>query len=332
MATRLYKTVKPSGGDYTSLEACLHANEQDLVSNDKYFDVEIDGDWSGGADTTAVTIHNYTTDSTHYVNIYTTSTARHDGKWNTGKYRLITTASSNTLTIASNYVTINGLQIQLNVDVNNYHAIYFAGYDNILICNNIVRGNAYNRYKYGIRNDNNGSANKIYNNIIYDFDNSTHSTAYGCYLSAGFGQRIKLYNNSIIDCAIGVFDANADRVTAKNNLIKCIDAFTGTLTDDDTYNDYNAISENNSGEVAIGSHGRYNQTFTFVNEASDDFHLASTDAGAKDYGLSDPGSGLFSTDIDGQTRSGSWDIGADEYVASGTIVPLIMETYRRRRV
>src|SRR3990167_10661052 len=84
-ATQLKKTVKPSGGDYTSLEACMNANEQDLVAADKYFDVEIDGTWSS-ADTTAVTIENYTTDATHYINIYTTATARHLGAWSTNYY------------------------------------------------------------------------------------------------------------------------------------------------------------------------------------------------------------------------------------------------------
>ncbi len=89
-ATQLKKTVKPAGqgGDYTSLEECMNANEQDLVTNDLYFDVEIDGDWSGGADTTAVTIHNYTTDATHYINIYTTSAARHRGYYDTDRYRI----------------------------------------------------------------------------------------------------------------------------------------------------------------------------------------------------------------------------------------------------
>src|SRR3990167_2105406 len=86
-ATQLLKTVKPSGGDYTSLEACMNANEQDLVTADKYFDVEIDGTWSS-ADTTAVTIENYTTDATHYINIYTTATARHLGAWATNYYML----------------------------------------------------------------------------------------------------------------------------------------------------------------------------------------------------------------------------------------------------
>jgi len=79
MATQLKKTVKPSGGDYTTLNACLAANQQDLVAADKYFDVEIDGTWAS-ADTTAVAgLTNYTTDATRYINIYTTAAARHLG-------------------------------------------------------------------------------------------------------------------------------------------------------------------------------------------------------------------------------------------------------------
>lgn len=51
---------------------------------------------------------------------------------------------------------------------------------------------------------------------------------------------------------------------------------------------------------------------TFVDEANGDFHLASNDTVAKDTGTDDPSSGVFSTDIDGQTRVSPWDRGADE--------------------
>jgi len=52
---------------------------------------------------------------------------------------------------------------------------------------------------------------------------------------------------------------------------------------------------------------------TFVNEAGDDFHLDSTDTAARGSGKNL--SGIFTTDIDGDTRS-AWDIGADEYVSA----------------
>jgi hypothetical protein len=77
--------------------------------------------------------------------------------------------------------------------------------------------------------------------------------------------------------------------------------------------DYNAFSNSSAGYTVTGnSHDRLSQTFSFIDEAGDDFHLASNDSGARNYGVNDPGSGLFSSDIDAQTRLGTWDIGADE--------------------
>jgi hypothetical protein len=62
---------------------------------------------------------------------------------------------------------------------------------------------------------------------------------------------------------------------------------------------------------------RVSQTFTFVNAGASNWHLAEADTGAKDFGVTDPGSGAFSNDIDGEPRYGLWDIGADEYPSAG---------------
>nr|WP_143838518.1 hypothetical protein [Nitrospira cf. moscoviensis SBR1015] len=69
-----------------------------------------------------------------------------------------------------------------------------------------------------------------------------------------------------------------------------------------------------TGPVSCANH-RTLQTFTFVNAATRDLHLAGTDAGARNFGLADPLSGFFSNDFDGATRPGEsvWDIGADEF-------------------
>ena len=53
-----------------------------------------------------------------------------------------------------------------------------------------------------------------------------------------------------------------------------------------------------------------------VSAGSDDFHLVSTDTVAIDNGT-DLGS-PYDVDIDGVARTGSWDIGADEYVSAAT--------------
>lgn len=97
--------------------------------------------------------------------------------------------------------------------------------------------------------------------------------------------------------------------------INCIAASAGTICFNGTGttgHSNNAASDTSAG----GTSARDSQTFSFVDSANHDFHLLSTDAGARGFGLSDPGSGLYSTDIDVQTRSGSWDIGADQYVAA----------------
>lgn len=71
---------------------------------------------------------------------------------------------------------------------------------------------------------------------------------------------------------------------------------------------YNASSDTS----APGANSRVSQVFGFVNPGGGDFHLQSSDGGAKNFGTSDPSSGKFSDDMDRVTRTGSWDIGADE--------------------
>lgn len=61
-----------------------------------------------------------------------------------------------------------------------------------------------------------------------------------------------------------------------------------------------------------GTNARPSVVFSFVNTATGDFHLQTSDVGAKDGGLINPAAGLFFDDIDGETRTGAWDIGADE--------------------
>lgn len=61
------------------------------------------------------------------------------------------------------------------------------------------------------------------------------------------------------------------------------------------------------------------KTVSFVDATNWDYHLASGDTAAKDAGtdLSADANWAFSTDGDGVTRSGTWDVGADEAAAGG---------------
>jgi hypothetical protein len=274
-------------------------------------------------DTKQVLISGWTTSAANYIHIYTpyntatevNQTQRHSGVWNPAKYVLAVSSSSvSAIAVTSAAVNIEGLQVYQS---NNYRDFYdYSSYlSDVKLSYNIFRGNSAQTFDgmVYIAGYAAGSSLRIWNNIFYNssgsgeaalqFLNDNASTAY-------------VFNNTFYNVSRGIRVAGTTSFTTycKNNLISAADAFFGAFVSGDTYNDYNAISENNSGETSIGSHGRYNQTFSFANAASGDFHLASADAGAKDRGITDPGSGLFSDDIDSQTRSGTWDIGADEYM------------------
>jgi hypothetical protein len=64
--------------------------------------------------------------------------------------------------------------------------------------------------------------------------------------------------------------------------------------------------------------------FTSVTAGSENLHIGASSA-LKNVGTDR--SAAFTTDIDGQTRSGTWDIGADEYVAAGLSKRIAMYHY-----
>lgn len=71
----------------------------------------------------------------------------------------------------------------------------------------------------------------------------------------------------------------------------------------------NNASDDNSQEGPNGQNG----SFTFVNEASDDFRLSPSDTVARNNGFTNPASGLYTDDIAGTDRGGSgWSIGMHE--------------------
>ena len=303
-ATQLLKTVKPSGGDYTSLEACMHANEQNLVTADKYFDVEIDGSWSS-ADTTAVVIHNYTTDATRYINIYTTTAARHKGVWSTSYY-ILEPASGNAISSTALYITINGLQARASGSVT---IINNTGGASLNISNCIVRGNSSNANGYVIQN-----FGKIWNCIVYDI--STTSGQYGVYNGTA------VYSTTVISGWIVMRSV----VTVKN----CY-AGGGSFGTDYwgiTNMTTSASSDATSGSVGLRSIAvsttadATHAGFTNITGGSEDFHIKVgsplIDVGTDTSGDAAPLN--FTDDIDGVTRTGTWDIGADEYVAAGGAV------------
>lgn len=315
-ATRIHKTVAPSDGDYTSLETCLNANEQDLVSNGSYLDVEITGSWSS-ADTTSVTLHNYTLDSDaagdNYINIYTDDDNRAGTSFDTSKYRLVppTGWGGNGLTIASGgKITVNGLQIAIQNNTNYMNAAISADAysgDELLFVNCFFA--AFNNTSVGpginLWENPNLFNIKVRNTIIVGFSDGAYHNKYDGVIST-----TTFENVTVVGCTSRGIYNRADRgIFILKNVLSYDNAT------DFAIGNCGASSTNNlSSDDTAPAYGTYyrDAEISFTGEA--DFALASTDTDAIDHGVDL--SSIFTTDINGTTRGATWDIGADEYVSA----------------
>ncbi|MCK9379229.1 MAG: LamG domain-containing protein, partial [Candidatus Moranbacteria bacterium] len=171
---------------------------------------------------------------------------------------------------------------------------------------------------------------------IYDF-NGNAGNEYGIYITGGTNY---VYNNTIYNCEYGMSQQYSGTIlVAKNNIIKGsgnTNAYAGTFTN----SDYNATDGTDVGDG--GAHSKISQTFSFVDETNDDFHLLPSDTSARNSGvdLSQDYWLPITSDIDGHARPASargygvaTDIGADEGATAiyRSIAPS-MSTYLDRGV
>jgi len=320
MPTTITKTIKPSGGDYTSLSAWEAGMQKNLVTADEISVAEC----YSMQDTASVSVDGWTTDSTRYIYIYTPGSERHDGKYNTSKYRL-ETSGNNVLEIPEDYVRVKGLQIVLTgADSSNTRRAVYS-----------QTGTTSDRRieECVIKDLGSGTATRtgiealygtiyLYNNIVYDFKD------YGINSYWWSSATWYVYNNTVYGCGLGINRSGGDTVYLKNNLCNSNTTdYSGTFTNATTNLSEDATSPNTA---------LRNKAVTFVDEAGDDFHLASSDTNAKDAGtdLSADSDSPYdiSMDIDGVTRSGTWDIGADEYVAAGGLSIPIAQYYYQHNI
>ncbi len=308
-----------ASGDYASLNALEAAQEQDLTDGggDTYTATcTTTGD--NAADTTAVDITGWTTGAATYILIE--SADDHAGKWDATKYRL-EVANATVLTVREDYVRFSGLQIgKSSSNGNDQYLMRFvdAGTSDTRVGYCILKQAGNNSYTETAIHATDATL-KVYNTVIYNVS-TIASTSY-CLRNAG--GTTYLWN-----CTL----SGGHRPTARISGTVEVRMTIGTGANNDpsgTYSnsDYNATDTTNAWG---GGNDITGATFTFINAGSGDFHLHADDvSGAKDGGITDPSSGLYDDDIDQVTRVGTWDIGADEYVAPGGGGIVVL---RRRRM
>lgn len=288
------------------------APQGDLVTADLIAVARIEGTWTR-ADTTPLNLAGWTTDTAHYIRIYTTPEARHSGTPNSG-YRLQTSGDAPIYSSVA-FFRIEGLNIYGNTTK---HLIYlnpntYEGVGEVYFSHNLIHGNGSSTAS-GLMNSSLRGTLYAWNNVIYGVGESGYTAG----IQTGGGTAY-LYNNTIVNITSGFAIRSGGVVVAKNNLTDAPGTdFYGSFYPG---SDFNASSD----DSAPGFHSRLKQSFSFVNASAGNFHLSAADAGARNYGLdlsNDPFIPI-SNDIDGALRSGGWDIGADEAASGSDSVPPI---------
>lgn len=291
---------------------------------------------TGAADTQDITQSHwdFDTSATNYLWIYVDPTYRHKGYYDATKYRLEVSDTSGIYNNDASHVRIEGLQVKLTVTTSSgatYNGLRLATANNTtanidhryvddLVWIVVAPGATDNAFAF---NDSNpvtftGTSRRINciaigGNTGFGSDGSTWARDnLGNYNVTAYGNEFPFQDLQICVNCLGAGATNVGGVFVS----------TGT-----TGHSNNASDDGSAG----GTNARINQTFSFFNAVEGDYRLKTSDAGAKDFGLSDPLSGVYSDDITGYTRSGSWDIGAWETrtataALTGTVTASITET------
>ena len=322
----ILSTVNPSIHDNVDQDVLVNTDLTEATGADTIMMVAC---YAGASvDNDEVVINNWTTGPGNYIKIFTPVSSsevgvsqRHDGIWDDSKYRIETGVAPINIGAggagASN-VWIDGLQIYLSSvtgDGNSGIISYQTTQANHRISNNIVRGVTHATFTYvGIYfyTSAAGAEARIWNNIVYGFDGPN---ARGIQkLSANVTAHV--YNNTVYGCWTGYIGSGGPLIAKNNIAYNNATNYAGTF---DVVASTNNLSGPSPKAGSPGSNPKDAATVTFVNPTGSppDFHLSASDTGAKNYGtdLSGDSSLAFTDDIDGNIRTGTWDIGADEVVA-----------------
>lgn len=251
---------------------------------------------SGSADTTSAVFSGVTTSATNTLHVYAHADHRHDGKWNTSKYRLEVNAArcvSNGL----NNATFSYLQGKTST-TGAYHCFYTATASSVFqSC--IAAGTASTGNGFHI----DSVAATVKACIAYGCNTGFHFIA-----SSGFARKCTSVNNRV--------SGFARQTSGTPTAINCYAGGNATSDYTNSITLTNAASADNTGTAGLRTIAVSTSTgakFVNITAGSEDFHIQSgsslIDAGTADSNVT--------VDIDGVSISGTHDIGADEYVAAG---------------
>ena len=307
------KTIRSSGGDYTSLSAWESAQQQDLVTAGDIAVAECYDDWAGGL-SDDFTIAGWTTDSSNYVIVRCAAGEEHDGTPANG-FWISGWGFGACLIVQQQYTQLQDLHVINNRSTAD--AIDLSG-DNAKAIRCIAKGG-----DDGIGLDNNGTR-------------AIACLAYDCG-GEGFGFNRFVtghaYNCTSVDNDIGFNNGSG----GSNNALKNCVAYNNTTNNYSTGSWASASVDNAASDAATNTPPGTSPLTTnivsgdFLDSANDDWHI-DTDSNLYEEGTDL--SGDFTYDIDNDTWAATWSIGMDqpEVAAGGQyFLPATSPTVRMAR-
>jgi hypothetical protein len=256
----------------------------------------------------SITFNGTTTDATRYIRVVGYDS--NDGQWDDSAYVLEMTpgAGAGAIQCYDNHVKFEHLQIKVISTANSVRGILTSLLDagsvidvNSCFIRGILSGTGDG---YAIYNSDGDATIRVFNSMLLNWVRDT-DTAGGAYFSAGIGY---FYNNTVYNCYRGLWN-NGGTMTATNNAIEAGlsgGELVGTIT-----SSYNCTDDEGTANNCINPLGS-----SWANEFTDiaglDFSLK---AGGNCVGAAttNPGSGLYDTDITGSLRSEPWSMSAFGY-------------------
>lgn len=335
---RFVNTASTAGGDGTTnategdnrAYATLSAAVADAVANKVQTDTWLIFCSGATADTTAADFNGIDAQSNGFVLVMPYPGEGHTGVWSSSKYRLEVDTSSYCVAISNPDIRLVGLQVK-NISSASYPGIpvyapatggALRGYfERNIVWSSDITDNVTENAPL-MQMDGPGIAWYISNNIFINDNDDNYARGLWCKAYTSY-----VYNNTVIcpvDTVHGGITNEWQTGHYKNNLI--YGHGTNFAFDNESTSNYAYNAINGTDNHLVGENNRQSQTFTF--NGTNDWRLASNDQGAKGYGVDlgsdanypnwsveSPTFGTLnfgpSIDIRGNTRSGTWDIGAD---------------------
>src|SRR5215831_7071713 len=313
-----------------------HLNNTTLTAIDTFLHLACYNDTGALDTTTAITAQNITTDSTHWVLIYTpvstvteaNSNQRHSGFWDPTKFNInVSNAIAMSFTSVA-YIWMDGLQITNNSPsadaryVMNYTGPYTAGANEQRLSNSIVKGHGNpSWFQRGVSAAAANTVFTMWNVIVYGIGNPSNANSVGLVLggtSANLNNVTAIGGNQALQRSSGAIQCKNMYAGGSVGLAYSTALITKT----------NCASHDTSGSPGLQSIAADTTTFRNVTTGSEDYRLSTIPGGSPlvDKGalnITDTAPLNYANDIEGQARlqGMAMDIGADEYSPPGDSMP-----------